>query len=284
MNPLLSTEALAEKLEAPALRIYDCSIALVPKDGGGYQSAACEDQYLDQHLPGAAYMDLMETLSDKDNPLPFMMPGEAQLVAAFSHYGIGAEHEVVLYNRGPAWWALRVWWMLRELGFDRAAVLDGGLDKWVTEGRPVASGAETYPPATFQPGERRRIFVDADDVQAALGNADALVINALAAKIHSGEMGNYARPGHITGSVNVPAPELFADDNTLLPMEELRAAFAGVDAMGRTKVINYCGGGISATAPAIALHLLGHENVQIYDGSLAEWARDPARPMSTGPS
>lgn len=282
MNPLVTTDALADELGAPDLRIFDCSIALVIKEDGGYQSSSGQADYLKEHIPGAAFMDLMGTLSDTNNPLPFMMPTEAQLVSAFSSYGVGPQTRVVLYNRGPAWWALRVWWMLRELGFDQATVLDGGLDKWIAEGRPVASGEEKYPAAEFQVGERRRIFIGADDVQSELANSDTLVINALAAKIHSGEMGNYARPGHITGSVNVPAPELFAEDNTLLPLDRLEAAFEGVDALSKTKVVSYCGGGISATADAIALHLLGHENVQIYDGSLAEWARDPARPMSTG--
>lgn len=282
MNPLVTTDALANELDAPDLRIFDCSIALVIKEDGGYQSSSGQADYLKEHIPGAAFMDLMGTLSDTDNPLPFMMPTEAELVSAFSNYGVGPQTRVVLYNRGPAWWALRVWWMLRELGFDQATVLDGGLDKWIAEGRPVASGEEKYPAAVFQVGERRRVFIGADDVQAELANSDTLVINALAAKIHSGEMGNYARPGHITGSVNVPAPELFAKDNTLLPLDQLQAAFEGVDALSKTKVVSYCGGGISATADAIALHLLGHDNVQIYDGSLAEWARDPARPMSTG--
>lgn len=282
MDPLITTDALANELGAPDLRVFDCSIALVIKEDGGYQSSSDEEDYLREHIPGAAFMDLMETLSDKDNPLPFMMPTEAQLVSAFSDYGVGPQTRVVLYNRGPAWWALRVWWMLHELGFDNAAVLDGGLDKWTAEGRPVASGAENYSPEAFEVGERRRIFIGADDVEAELANADTLVVNALAAKIHSGEMGYYARPGHITGSVNVPAPELFAEDNTLLPREQLRAAFEDVGAMSKTKVVSYCGGGISATADAIALHLLGHDNIQIYDGSLAEWARDAARPMSTG--
>ncbi len=279
---LMTSDELEARLKDPNIRIYDCSVNLVVKEGGGYQSDNHRDAWLAEHIPGAGYIDLMEELSDTEAEFPFMMPSDDKFIDAMSRYGVGPETDVVLYNRGPGWWAMRTWWMLRAFGFDRAAVLDGGWDKWQVEERPTSSGDEHYQAATFVPGRRRQIFVGAPDVLKAIDEPGTLVVNALSPAIHRGEGKAYARPGRIKGSVNVPAPNLFNEDLTLHSEGELKRHFDSVDALQAEEVINYCGGGISATADAFALHLLGHDRVLIYDGSLSEWVRDPSLPMETG--
>lgn len=282
MDALITGDELQACLDDPNIRIFDCSVNLVIKEGGGYQSGNHREAWLEGHIPGAGYIDLMDELSDTGAAFPFMMPSDQKFIDAMSGYGVGPDTDVVLYNRGPGWWAMRVWWMLRAFGFDRASVLDGGWDKWHAEGRPIGSGDEKYAPAHFEPGPRRDIFVGASETLQAIDEPQTLVINALSAAIHRGDGKAYARPGRIKGSVNVPAPGLFNEDLTLLTKPELKQHFEGVSALKADGVINYCGGGISATADAFALHLLGHNKVQIYDGSLSEWARDPSLPMETG--
>ena len=214
-SPLISTEELESILDNPRLRLFDCSVILKTKDGGGYYSQSGRDSWLEEHISGAGFIDLMTTLSDTAQAVPFQMPDETQFAAAMSEYGVGGDDFVVAYNRGPGWWAMRLWWMLRDFGFDRAAVLDGGWDKWQAEGRPVASGEERYPAAQFPIGSRRNIFVNVPDVEEALGDDSTLLINALTEATHRGDSRAYARPGRIAGSVNVPAPGLFESDNTL---------------------------------------------------------------------
>ncbi len=280
---LVSCEWLEAQLGASDLRIFDCSVQLKPRpDGAGVKSASGRPLYEAGHIPGAAFADLLDELSDPDVPLPFMMPTPERFAAAMSGYGVGSGDAVVLYNHGPAWWAMRLWFMLRHFGFDNAAVLDGGFDTWVAEDRPVESGESRYPPAQFEVSADRGLFAGKEDVLGAIDGADVLLINALTEASHKGETAAYARPGRIAGSINVPAPGLFDSQSRLTDIKALEREFVGCGAMDAEEVITYCGGGISAAADAFALHLLGHDRVRIYDGSMLEWARDPDLPMETG--
>lgn len=282
MQPLISTDDLNARLGQKNLRVYDCSVALTPKPEGGFVSSDCRAQWREAHIPGAGYLSLIDEFSDTSSALPFMMPPAGNLAASFGRAGIDSDSEVVLYNRGPGWWAMRVWWMLRSLGFDAAAVLDGGWDKWRAEGRSVTSGDEGYAPGEFPEGTQREVFLDWRRVLDAVDDADSVLINALPAASFRGETQTYARPGRIRGSVSVPAPALFRDDQTLVSEDELASAFTQVGALSAPQAINYCGGGISAATDAFVLHLLGHTNVQIYDGSMTEWASRSDLPMETG--
>ena len=180
-------------------------------------------------------------------------------------------------------WATRLWWMLHALGV-KAAVLDGGLAKWRAEGRPVASGSEHYPPGRLQPRFDAARWADKAEVLRATGDGRVCLLNALTASLHSGGAAiHYGRRGHIRGSVNLPYPALLQADGCFKPLDELRAAFAAVGTLDRPRAICYCGGGIAATMAAMTLQRLGHPNVAVYDGSLSEWAADPALPMDTGP-
>jgi len=212
------------------------------------------------------------------------LPPLDQLTKAFAAKGIGHGTFVVLYSHATPTWATRIWWMLRAVGFDDAAILDGGLDKWKAENRPLSTEAHNYPPATLSLRGRPEIFVDKNDIKAAIGRQDTLTLNALSHDQHKGTGGvAYGRPGRITGSSCVPAASLFGADKTLKPIAELRAAFEGVKAAPDKRVLVYCGGGIAATLDAFVLTaILGHKNVSVYDNSMQEWSNDPSLPMETG--
>jgi thiosulfate/3-mercaptopyruvate sulfurtransferase len=281
-GPLVSTAWLEEHLHEKDLRVVDCSMRLVADEGGGVRVEGLRSAWAEGHVPGSAYVDLREELSDPGSPLPLMMPPAAQFAAVMGRLGIDARSRVVLYDGGGHSWATRVWWMLRAVGFDAAAVLDGGLAKWKAEGRPLSTDLPTFTATTFAPKPRPGVFVDRHAVQAALRRGDTVVVNALGADEHAGRVTRSARPGRIPGSVNVPAASLVEPPpGGLQPLDVQRARFSDAGVLGAPRVIAYCGGGISATLDAFTLLRLGARDVAVYDGSLAEWAADPSLPMET---
>src|SRR6185437_6773474 len=189
--------------------------------------------------------------SDAASPLRFTLPALDTLTKAFAARGIGHGTFVVLYSHGTPVWATRFWWMLRAIGFDDAAILDGGLDKWKAENRPLQTEAADYPPATLSLRGRPEIFVDRNDIKAAIGKTGTLTLNALSHEQHKGTGGvTYGRAGRIAGSSCVPAASLFGPDKALKPIADLRTAFEGVGATPDKRVLVYCGGGIAATLDA----------------------------------
>ena len=281
---LMSTEELARRLGAPALRLFDCTTYLRPRPEGGYNVESGRANYDKDHIPGAAFLDLGAELSDQNSKLRFTLPPLEQLTRAFAAKGIGHGTFVVLYSHATPTWATRLWWMLRALGFDDAAVLDGGLDKWKAENRPISNEPTSYTPATLTLRARPELFVGKDEIKAAIGKPGTLTLNALSLDQHKGTGGvTYGRPGRIAGSSCVPAASLFAADKTFRPINDLRAAFDGVGTTPDKRVLVYCGGGIAATLDAFVLTaLLGHTNVSVYDNSMQEWSNDPSLPMETG--
>jgi len=283
---LISTGQLASVLGQPGLRVYDCTTYLEPPPPGSdepYVAVPGRHTFEDAHIPDADFLDLQSEFSDPATKLRFMMPATEHLAAAFGRHGIGNGSRVVLYSIGTPMWATRFWWMLRSLGFDNAAVLDGGLDKWRTEARPLQSGApKGYPQARFTVKPRPGFFTDGDAVKAALGHPDRVIVNALGPQFHRGlEPSRYGRPGRIPGSVNVSAASLMQPTKELIAPAEAEAKFA---AQGITKdrhVIAYCGGGISATVDLFLLHQLGYDRLTLYDGSMGEWAKDASLPIET---
>jgi len=280
---LVSTEWLAAHLGEPDLRVFDVTVHLRPATPGPYRIESGRADYEAAHIPGAAFLDLPRDLSDPDAPLPFTMPSLDRLARALSAAGVGQDSRVVVYSRATPMWATRLWWMLRASSFDNAAVLDGGVDKWAAEGRPLESGERRYPPAELSLAARPGAWADKADVLAAVGDGAVCTINALSPSVHRGDgQMSYGRKGHIAGSRNVPYAALLKPDGAYRDDEELRALFTDVGALERPRVICYCGGGISATMDALALTRLGHPAVAVYDGSMSEWSRDPAMPMELG--
>ena len=237
------------------------------------------------HIPGADFLDLQGEFSVPDIELHFMMPATAQLEAAFGRHGVGADSRVVLYSIGTAMWATRFWWMLKSLGFDNVAVLDGGLDTWKAEGRAIETGpAKGYPPATFTAKPRAGYFVDKHETLKASTDRNTVVVNALNPQLHKGlEPSRYGRPGHIPGSVNVSAATLYDPaTKAFVPLADAETKFAAQGVTKDKRVVAYCGGGISATIDLFLLHRLGYDNLTLYDGSMGEWAKDESLPIETG--
>jgi thiosulfate/3-mercaptopyruvate sulfurtransferase len=287
-NNLITTAELDDILEGPKLRLFDCTTYLEPAPAGSgvpYIVVPGRETFKAAHIPGANFLDLQGEFSDPNTELRFMMAEAAQLESAFGRHGIGAESFVVLYSIGTAMWATRFWWMLKSLGFENVAVLDGGLDKWKSEGRDVETGtAKAYPPATFTARPRHGYFVDKGEALAASRDRNTVVVNALGPQFHKGlEPSRYGRPGRIPGSVNIPAATLLdPQTKAFVSLADAKAKFAAQGIEKDKRVIAYCGGGISATVDLFLLSLLGYDNLTLYDGSMGEWAKDSSLPIETG--
>jgi thiosulfate/3-mercaptopyruvate sulfurtransferase len=284
IGPLVSTEWLATHLGAADLRVFDVTVFLYPKpEGPGYRVESGRDRFRESHIPGAVFLDLIEELSAPGTGLPFMMPPPEVAAEKLGAAGVGADSRVVAYSAGSVMWATRLWWMLRSLGFDRAAVLDGGFGKWRHEGRPVTREMSTYPSARMPIAPRPSLWADLSEMRKVAAEGRTCTINALSPDVHSGEKNVYGRPGHIPGSHNVFYDTLLDPQSGIFrPLAELRERFTSSGALASPRVITYCGGGISATIDAFALTLLGHPNVAVYDGSLSEWARHVELPLTQG--
>ncbi|HMK78619.1 MAG TPA: rhodanese-like domain-containing protein [Xanthobacteraceae bacterium] len=287
-NAIISTDALAALLGRPDVRVYDCTTYNNPPPPGVDEPYIPEPglgTFREAHIPGADFLDLQGEFSDRGQHHWFMMPKDvAPLEAAFARHGIGEGVRAVLYSIGSMMWATRFWWMLRSLGFDNAAVLDGGFDKWKAEGRALEGGdSKGYPPAIFKARPRSGLFVDKTATLAAIGAPDTVTVNALGPQFHAGlEPSRYGRPGRVPGSVNVSAATLI--DPATKGFVSLADAAAKFAAKGITKdrqVICYCGGGISATIDLFLMHQLGYDKLALYDGSMGEWAKDASLPIET---
>jgi thiosulfate/3-mercaptopyruvate sulfurtransferase len=285
---LIQTEELAARLGDPNLVVLDSTTHLIPDPKITYTVKPGSEDFEKGHIPGAQFVDLQADLSDNSGrygKLRFMLPSPEDFAAAMGRFGVGDNTRVVLYSTTAPQWAARVWWMLRNYGVDNAAVLNGGFQKWAREGRPVETGpAKPRPSASFTVRENRGLMVGKEAVLGAVGDAGVCTINALSREQHTGSGGNvYGRVGRIAKSVNVPAATLIDPaTGAFRPASEIRASFNAVGAFDKKSVITYCGGGIAASTDALALVMLGHPDVRLYDASMSEWSNDPSLPMETG--
>src|SRR6516165_2358258 len=282
---LVETKWLAKHLGQSDLHILDCTVHIAFNPVTMFEISSGADDVERGHIPGAQFVDVLTELSDASHPVPLMAPGVAQFASVMSAHGIGDGTRVVLYSGQSVYWATRVWWLLRMFGFADAAVLNGGMQKWRREARPIETGpARPQPRADFIVRAQRPLMVTKEDVLAAIGDKAVCTINALPEDQHRFTSGvHYGRPGHIKGSVNLPSEDLLdPETNQFLPAGELRRRFERIGAF-KERVITYCGGGIAASANAMALVMLGHPDVKLYDGSMLEWATDPSLPMALDP-
>ena len=284
---LVQTDWLEAHLGDAGLRIFECTTWLRPAAPGEqapYHPQAGRADYEAGHIPGAGFLDLPGELSRQDAPVHFMMLPPARFAGVMGRHGVGGDVRVVLYSRDRIMWATRVWWMLHAMGFDRAAVLDGGFEKWVAEGRPVSREPCAYPPATFTPRPRPELFVDRRAVLEVIDAPGVLLVNTLSEPDFRGdEPSRYGRPGRIPGSVNLPWPGLTEPETKLLiPLDEAAKRVEAIGADRARRIVCYCGGGISATMGLFLLHRLGYDNLALYDASMAEWARDESLPIERG--
>jgi thiosulfate/3-mercaptopyruvate sulfurtransferase len=283
---LVSTDWLAAHLGDADLRVFECTTYLRPAEPGAdvpYRPEAGRADYEAGHIPHAGFLDLPGELSRQDAAVNFMMlPAEA-FAEVVGRHGIGDGVRLVLYSRDRAMWATRAWWMFHVMGFE-ASVLDGGFDKWVAEGRLVSTEPCRYGPLPFTPRPKPGLMLDQQAVLAAIDDPTACLVNTLSvADFRGEEPSRYGRPGRIPGSVNLPWADLTdPETGTFIPLDQAQAQLAAIGADQAGRVICYCGGGISATEGLFLLHRLGHDNLALYDASMAEWARDEALPIERG--
>jgi thiosulfate/3-mercaptopyruvate sulfurtransferase len=278
MESLVTTEWLERELGASDLRVIDATLFLPgePRDARA--------EYEAEHIPGAVFLDL-EEVSDTSNPVPHMVPPEPKFASRMASLGLRDGQRFVVYDNSPLHSAARAWWMLRSFGAHYVAILDGGLQKWKAEGRPLESGRPQVRHGHFSPSLNSGAVADKAFVAGLLGSGSHEIVDARGAGRFSGEEAE-PRPGmasgHIPGAKNLPQGRLFNADNSWKQGEALRAAFdsAGVD-LGKPMVAT-CGSGVTACVLLFGAHLLGKEDVKLYDGSWSEWGADPATPKATG--
>ena len=280
MDSLVSAEWLNEHLNDPDLVVLDCTVLVQMGGEGGFSISSGRASYDDGHIPTAGFADLMGDLSDSASPYQFAVPSPEAFANAMNALGVNDNSRVVLYDSSNSAWAARVWWMLRWIGFDRAALLDGGLAAWTSAGYPLSTEAAIRPAGTLTVALRPELIVDKDEVRAAIGDDSVNIIDALSEPVYRGDVTMYARPGHIAGASNVPMMSLLDDAGHFRPRNELDELLEGDR---DTRSITYCGGGIAASANAFVMTRQGFTDVAVYTASLQEWASDESLPMEVAP-
>jgi thiosulfate/3-mercaptopyruvate sulfurtransferase len=276
---LISTAELAARLADASVVIVDVRHDLNQPDRWG------EAEYRRAHLPGARFVHLDRDLSapksgtNGRHPLP--TPGAC--AASFGRFGIDATKQVVAYDQGPGAYAARLWWMLRWLGHEAAAVLDGGYAAWVREGRPVTGTVPAVHPTTFVPRAARPV-VDAAAVAANLASHALLIIDARGRERFRGDVEPIDKvAGHIPGALNRPYTDNLTSVGTFKPAGELRADFGGlIEGRAPSTVVHSCGSGVTACHNLLAMEHAGLGGTALYPGSWSEWSADPARPIARG--
>jgi thiosulfate/3-mercaptopyruvate sulfurtransferase len=276
---LISTAALAMHVEEPAWVIVDCRAKLDDLQWGSREHAA-------SHIPGAVYADLTHDLSGPKSgsngrhPLP-----DPQVLAqTFSRLGIESGMQVVAYDQENGMFASRLWWLLRWLGHDAVAVLDGGFKKWTAEGRPVESGEVKRAARTFRGTPRPGMTVDVSDVVAHLGDASRRLVDARAAERYRGDTEPIDKVGgHIPGAKNHFFQRNLDEQGLFRTPEQLRETIiASVGDVPADQIVCYCGSGVTACHNLLAFEHAGLTGAKLYAGSWSEWSSDPKRPVEIG--
>ena len=274
--PLVTTDWLFDHRDDPQLRLIDASWHLP----GGDRDA--QKEYVAAHIGKAVFFDI--DLYAAPSELPHMMPSAADFSSIAGALGIAETHTIVVYNSSGLFSAARVWWMFKTFGAQRVYVLDGGLPKWIDEGRPVESGLEVWEPSLFNASLTPNAIVSAEQVlQSATSGSDQIFDARSLARFSAQQ--KEARPGlrsgHIPGSLNLPFFDLL-DGGCLKPRDQLQEIFAALDFDPAKPVITTCGSGVTAAVIYLALECIGVSGARIYDGSWTEWGGRDELPVATG--
>lgn len=276
MDPVVSTAWLADRLG---------SVRIV--DGSWHMPAEARDgraEYLHRHIPGAVFFDI-DHVADHDTDLPHMLPTPEAFAQAAGELGLSRDADIVVYDVHGIRSAARVWWTLRAMGYAKVRVLDGGLRKWLAEGRPVEAGDAAPSPVVVAPRFDPDLVRSAADVKAILQSGSAQMLDARSAARFRGEAPEPRaglRSGHMPGAANLPWEQVIAEDGTLRPAAELKSVFeqAGIDLA--KPIVTTCGSGVTASVLALALARLGRDRTAVYDGSWSEWGGLADTPVVTG--
>jgi len=276
---LINPAQLAERLTDPAYVVVDVRHDLARPERWG------EDQYEAGHLPGARFAhmdrDLSAQKTGRNGRHPLPSPEDA--AALFGRLGIAPGMQVVAYDQGSGMFASRLWWMLRWLGHDAVAVLDGGFERWTRESRPVSTVRPLPSHAVFAPA-RTRPTASAAEIERAIAAGALTLVDARVPERYRGDVEPLDPvAGHIPGARNRPYGDNVNPDATFKPADALRREFAAL--LGTTpldRVVHYCGSGVTGCHNVLAMEIAGLPGTRLYPGSWSEWCADPARPVETG--
>ena len=276
MESLVSTDWLAQHLGEPDLVVVDSSWHM-PASGRNGRA-----DFLEAHIPGARFLDIDE-LADRSNPAPHMLPTADDFGQAMERLGIGSGDRIVVYDNSPIRTAARGWFMLRHFGARQVAILDGGFQQWLAEGRPTERGEPPHRDARFDAQERDELVTKE---QLLAGAAQPWLDARGKGRFEGSEPDPRpgVAPGHAPGARNLPFSALYDENGRFRSPGEIRRLFdqAGVDPA--RPFVASCGSGVTANSLIFAAHLLGNDATRLYDGSWSEWGADPATPKAVGPA
>ena len=280
---LVETDWLEEQLNQPGIQIFDATWYLPGSENNAHQ------EYQKSHIPNAHFFDIDE-ISDKSSDLPHMLPNSDQFALAMNEFGISDEDEIIIYDRQGLFSAPRVWWTFRVMGHQNVRILNGGLKKWTSEGKPLTANlTQILKTSNYSANIKRKMVCNIDDLleivdDKQVNNNTTQILDARPSGRFNGEVAEPRpglRSGHIPGSQNIEFNIFINDDGTVKSKDEILKILQLNTVNLSTPIITSCGSGVTAAILSYALALVGHENAMIYDGAWAEWGAESSTPVST---